>query len=196
MAGPLTMMGPRVTQIASKAQLRMSFLRIALFTVPATVLIGTLSGILSNSGYSNAWFRSLNLPSFMPPAWAFPVAWTLLYICLGLSLAMLIHARGARRRGLALGLFLAQLAVNYAWSPVFFGAQQVTFGLVLIAVMILLTLALLPLVWRIRPAAALLIVPYLAWLCFAGALNYRVMVDNPPAAELAPGGSSTDIPID
>jgi len=189
-------MDSKVTQIASKAQLRMSFLRIALFTVPAIVLLGTLVSTLSNSGYSNAWFRSLDLPSFIPPGWAFPVAWTLLYICLGLSLAMLIHARGARGRGLALVLFVAQLAVNYAWSPVFFGAQQVTLGLVLIGVMILLTLALLPLLWRIRTAAAMLVLPYLVWLFFAAALNYRVMVDNPAAAELAPGGSSTDIPID
>jgi tryptophan-rich sensory protein len=174
----------------------MSFLRIALFTVPATVLLGTLSGILSNSGYSNAWFRSLNLPSFMPPSWAFPVAWTILYICLGLSLAMLIHARGARGRGTILALFLVQLAINYAWSPVFFGMRQVTLGLVLIAAMIVLTMILIAMLRRVRTAAALLLMPYLAWLFFAGALNHRVMVDNPNAAQVAPGGASTDIPID
>lgn len=186
-------MGKEVTQIASRSQLRVSFLRIALITVPATVLLGTLSGILSNSGYGNAWFRSLDLPSFMPPSWAFPVAWTILYIMLGLSLAMLIHARGARRRGLALALFIAQLAVNYAWSPVFFGMQQVTLGLILIAVMIVLTAALIALSWRIRTAAALLLLPYLAWLCFAFALNYSVMANN---AEVAPAGPSADIPLD
>jgi tryptophan-rich sensory protein len=174
----------------------MSFLRIALVTVPATVLLGTLSGVLSNSGYSNAWFRSLNLPGFMPPAWAFPVAWTILYICLGLALAMLLHARGARSRGLILGLFLLQLAINYAWSPVFFGMRQVTLGLALIGAMIVLTLILIAMLWRVRRAAALLLVPYLAWLCFAGALNYRVMADNRGAGELAPGGASTDIPIE
>jgi len=172
----------------------MSFLRIALFTVPATVLLGTLSSMLSNSGYSNAWFRSLDLPSFMPPGWAFPVAWTLLYICLGLSLAMLIHARGAERRGLAIGLFVAQLAVNYTWSPVFFGMRQITLGLILTIVMIALTGALLTLLWRIRTAAAVLVLPYFFWLFFAMALNYDVMVRNPDA--LAPEGSSTDIPIE
>jgi tryptophan-rich sensory protein len=174
----------------------MSFLRIALVTVPATVLLGTLSGVLSNSGYSNAWFRSLDLPEFMPPGWAFPVAWTILYICLGLALAMLLHARGARSRGLILGLFLLQLAINYVWSPVFFGMRQVTLGLALIAAMIVLTLILIAMLWRVRRAAALLLVPYLAWLCFAGALNYRVMADNPEGRELAPGGASTDIPIE
>ena len=97
----------------------MSFLRIALITVPATVLLGTMSGILSNSGYSNAWFRSLDLPSFMPPSWAFPVAWTILYLLLGVVLAMILRARGARGRTVVLAVFLVQLALNYCWSPLF-----------------------------------------------------------------------------
>lgn len=185
-----------MTQLASRTQLRLSFLRIALFTVPATVLLGTLSAALSNSGYSNAWFRGLDLPSFMPPAWAFPVAWTILYVCLGLALAMILHARGARGRGLVLGLFLLQLAVNYAWSPTFFGARMVVPGLILVGVMIALTVTLIVLLRRIRGAAALLLLPYVAWLCFAFALNYRIMADNPRAGALAPGGASTDIALD
>lgn len=175
----------------------MSFLRIALITVPATVLLGTLSGLLSNSGYSNAWFRSLDLPSFMPPSWAFPVAWTILYILLGLSLAMLLHARGAARRGRLIGLFLVQLAINYAWSPVFFGRHDISLGLYLIGAMIVLTIALIALLWRVRIAAALLLLPYLGWLCFAGALNFQILADNPyGGSSLAPRGASTDIAID
>ena len=153
----------------------MSFLRIALMTVPATVLLGSLSGILSNSGYSNAWFRSLNLPSFMPPSWAFPVAWTLLYICLGLSLAMLIHARGAAGRGRLIGLFAVQLALNYAWSPVFFGMRDAPTGLYLIGAMIVLTVALIVLLMRVRRAAAWLLVPYLGWVTFASTLNFSIL---------------------
>lgn len=185
-----------MTELASKSQLRMSFLRIALFTVPATVLLGTLSGILSNSGFENGWFRALDLPSFMPPGWAFGAAWTILYILLGLVLAMIIHARGARGRGLVLGLFLLQLALNYAWSPVFFGMRQVTLALIVIAAMIVLTVVLIVLLRRIRGAAALLMLPYLAWLCFAAALNYKIMVDNPGASALAPRAGATDIAID
>jgi translocator protein len=174
----------------------MSFPRIALITVPVTVLLGTLAGMLSNSGNENSWFRSLEMPSFMPPGWAFPVAWTTLYICLGLSIALLIHARGAPRRGLAITLFLVQLAVNYSWSPVFFGLHQVEAGLALIAIMIVMTLVLLPVAGRIRKAAALLLLPYLGWLCFAFALNYQVMALNPNASEVAPTASSTDISLD
>jgi tryptophan-rich sensory protein len=195
MAGvPLTtQLESDVTELASRSQLRMSFLRIALLTVPATVLLGTVSSILSNSGYSNAWFRSLDLPSFMPPGWAFPVAWTILYVLLGLSLAMLIHARGAQGRGRLIGLFLVQMAINYAWSPVFFGMRDPATGLYLVGAMIVLTVALIVLAMRVRPLAAWLMVPYLGWLCFAAALNYRVVVDNP---QVAPAGRSADIPLD
>lgn len=185
-----------MTELASKSQLRMSFLRIALFTVPATVLLGTASGLLSNSGDANAWYRALVLPSFQPPSWAFGVVWPILYICLGLALAVIIHARGAPGRGLILTLFLVQLAINYAWSPVFFALHQVTLALVLIVAMVALTLALIALLWRVRVAAALLMLPYLAWICFATALNYRIMVDNPNAAQLAPAAARTDIPLD
>ena len=174
----------------------MTFPRIALITVPATVLLGTFAGMVSNSGNENPWFSALEMPSFMPPGWAFPVVWTTLYICLGLSLALLIAARGAPRRGAAIALFLVQLAVNYSWSPVFFGLHQVEIGLALIAVMIVMTLILIPLAGRIRRAAALLLLPYLGWLCFAFALNYQVMALNPNASEVAHAAASTDIPLD
>src|SRR6185503_2730178 len=103
-----------MTEIASRAQLRMSYLRWALVTVPLILLLGTLSGVAAGSGSSNPWFAALRKPAFMPPDWAFPVAWTLLYICLGLALALILHARGARGRPLALTLFVLQLALNYS----------------------------------------------------------------------------------
>lgn len=178
--------------LASRAQLRMSFLRYALVTVPAVLLLGTLSGQLAGSGYGNAWFDALAKPGFMPPGWAFGVAWTILYILLGLSLAMLLHARGARRRGLAIALFLLQLAANYAWSPLFFAWHQVGAAFVLIAAMIAMTAALALLVWSIRRLAALLLLPYLGWLVFAAALTWEIGRLN-PGAELAPRPASADI---
>lgn len=178
--------------IASRAQLRMSLLRYALVTVPAVLLLGTLSGQLAGAGYGNDWFDALAKPSFMPPGWAFGVAWTILYVLLGLSLAMLLHARGARRRGLAIALFLVQLAANYAWSPLFFAYHQVSAALALLGVMIGLTAVLVALVWPIRWLAALLLLPYLAWLGFAAALTWEIGRLN-PGAELAPRPASTDI---
>ncbi|HEX8668563.1 MAG TPA: TspO/MBR family protein [Allosphingosinicella sp.] len=179
--------------LASKSQLRMSYLRWALVTVPLLLLLGTVSARVSGSGYGNPWFDALVKPGFMPPGWAFPVAWTILYILLGLALALILHARGARGRGLALSLFLAQLAINYAWSPVFFAYHEVGAAFLMIVVMVLLTGLSALLFARIRRAAALLLIPYLAWLLFAGLLTQRVEALNPGAERLAPGGVSADI---
>src|SRR3546814_51701 len=105
-----------MTEISTQGQLRMSYLRWALVTVPAIVLIGSLMGLLSNSGYGNRWFAALDLPPVTPPGWVFVTVWPILYICLGLSLAMILHARGAKGRGFALLLFFVQLIANFAWS--------------------------------------------------------------------------------
>ena len=179
--------------IASKGQLRMSYLRYALVTVPLVLLLGIFSGRLAGSGYGNPWFDALDKPGFMPPGWAFGVAWTILYILLGLVLATILHARGARGRGLVLTLFLAQLLLNFAWSPLFFALHQTLAALILILAMIGISAAATLLLWPIRRYAALLMLPYLAWLCFAAALTFEILRLNPNAPELVPGGSSSDI---
>jgi tryptophan-rich sensory protein len=173
----------------------MSFLRYALFTVPAVVLLGTLSGRLSGSGYGNAWFDALAKPAFMPPGWVFGVAWTFIYILIGLSLAMVFHAHGAKWRERALMLFALQLLLNFAWSPLFFAFHKVEAALSLIAAMIVVLVATIFVTWRFRPLAALLLYPYLAWLMFALALNYRIAELNPGAERLVPAASSIDIPL-
>jgi tryptophan-rich sensory protein len=184
-----------MTAIASKSQLRMSFLRYALFTVPLVLLLGSVSGRIANSGYGNAWFDALQKPAIMPPGWVFGAAWTILYIFLGLAVALILHARGARGRGPALGLFVLQLLLNYAWSPIFFAYHQVGTAFWTIFAMIAISAVTALLFWRIRRSAALLMLPYLAWLSFAALLTWQIGLLNPGASELAPGRPTTDIPL-
>lgn len=184
-----------MTGLASKSELRMSFLRYAVVTVPAIVLLGSLSGYLANSGYSNPWFDALRKPGFMPPGWMFGVAWTTLYILLGLSLAMLLHAKGAEKRQRVLILFGISLLLNFAWSPIFFGMHKVTLALSLIAAMIVATMVLILILWRIRIVAALLLYPYLGWLMFAGLLNYEILRLNPNAETLVPDTRTINIDL-
>jgi tryptophan-rich sensory protein len=155
--------------------------KIALLTVPAIVIAGSASGWLSGSGYGNAWFDSLLKPLFMPPGWAFGVAWTTLYVLMGLALAMILAAPPTPTRRTALTLFFVQLAVNFAWSPVFFGAHDIDLGKIMIIVMLVIALAAASLFRRIRPVAGWLLVPYLLWLCFAFALNSSIGALNPGA---------------
>jgi tryptophan-rich sensory protein len=184
-----------MTGIASRSQLRMSFLRYALVTVPLVLLLGTLSGTVAGSGYGNPWFDALQKPALMPPGWVFGAAWTLLYICLGLALALVLHARGARGRRLAVGIFLAQLVLNYAWSPIFFAAHEVGLAFIVIVLMLILAGIAAMLFARIRKGAGLLMVPYLAWLFFAAFLTWQIGELNPDASQLVPAQASTDIPL-
>ncbi|MDZ3830187.1 MAG: TspO/MBR family protein [Sphingopyxis sp.] len=182
-----------MSEIATPGQLRMSYWRWAMITVPAIVLVGSLMGLVSNSGYDNRWFAALNLPAITPPGWVFATVWPLLYVCLGLSLAMILHARGAQGRGFALILFFVQLLANFAWSPLFFGAHQVTTAFYLIIFILMVTIATAFAFAPIRKAAAWLLVPYMAWLSFAAILNFQIDQRNPDAETLVPAAASTQI---
>lgn len=184
-----------MSEIASAGQLRMSFLRVALVVVPLVLLLGILSGVAAGSGEDDPWFAALSKPAAMPPGWLFPVAWTILYILIGFALAMIVAARRAPGRTVALTLFILQLAANLAWSPLFFAAHRVAAALGLILLMIALTVATILAFARVRPRAAGLMIPYLAWLCFAAWLNYRIDVLNPDAETLAPARASTQVTL-
>lgn len=179
--------------LASEKQLRRSFLRWAAVTVPAVVLLGFLSGSVAPAGSENAWYVALRKPAATPPDWLFPVAWTTLYALMGLALAMILHARGARGRGAALALFAVALGLNLVWTPLFFGAHRVTLAWVLIAAMLVSGVAATAAFGRIRPAAAWALVPYLVWISYAGVLTWRIDRLNPGAENLAPGGRTAQI---
>jgi translocator protein len=182
-------------EIASKGQLRLAYLRWAVVTVPFILLLGITSARLAPSGSENLWFARLAKPAIMPPEWAFPVAWTALYVLMGLALAMIINARGSRLRGPALFVFALQMAANLAWSPVFFGMHQVGAALAIIGAMFVLVLITTLLFARIRTVAAVLLIPYLAWIVFAGILLYQIHQLNPNAGNLVSARPADEIQI-
>lgn len=184
-----------MSQLASREQLRMSFVRYALVTVPAIMFLGFLSGKLANSGYENRWFLALSRPDIVPPGWVFGAVWTTLYVLLGVSLAMILFARGAPGRPLALALFAVQLVLNLAWTPLFFAGHQVSLALFVIVAILLVTIATAFSFARIRKTAAWLLVPYLIWLSFATILNYKIDVLNPDAETLVPEAPRTQIAL-
>jgi benzodiazapine receptor len=185
--------GERLREIASKQQLQLAFARWAVVTVPLIVLLGFASSRLFPVGSNNRWYVMLVKPGFTPPDWLFGVAWTALYIMLGLSLAMIINARGSKLRGVAILLFGVQLIVNLVWSPLFFGAHQVSTAFIAIVLMFVLALGTTLLFGRIRRGAAWLMLPYLVWLAYAGALNFEIDRLNPNAATLVPSSATTQM---
>lgn len=168
-----------MNMIASPWQIRSSFIRWALVFVPVIILLGVLSGQLAGSGADSAWFSALEMPAIYPPGWLFGVVWTVLYALMGIALAIVMAAKGARGRGAAVLIFAVQLVLNLAWSPVFFAAHQITGAFILIVVLDLAVLATIALFWRVRRVAALLLLPYLAWALFATLLTWEIRQANP-----------------
>ena len=164
-----------------------SLWRTALIAVPAIVALGLIMGWISNSGFGNPWYDPLDKPDFQPPGWAFGVIWTALYAMMGFALAAILTAPRSMLRSRALGLFIVQLLLNFAWSPIFFGGGMIDVGLIIIVIMAALVAATILAFWKIRPLAGALLVPYLAWLCLAVALNYETGRLN-PGADKAPLG--------
>jgi benzodiazapine receptor len=178
-----------MTAIASRGQLRLSLLRYVLVTVPLILLLGTVSTTMSDaSGYS-AWFRALAHPDFAPAEWVIGTVTMLSWLLLGIVLAMLLHARGARRRRLALVLFGVLLLIALAWPPVLFAFHEIGASLVLIAAMSLAAVVLIGMLWPMRRLAALLMLLYLGWLGYLAVLSWRLVELNP----VAPQPPSTDI---
>ena len=182
-----------VGAIASKGQLRMSLLRWAVVVVPLILLLGFASGRSVPVGDANAWYVALAKPAVTPPDWVFPVVWTTLYILLGLALAMILNARGARGRGLAVVLFVLGFALALAWQPLFFGAHRIGASLLVVGAMMVVGIATTLAFGRIRSGAAWLLVPYLVWIGIAGVLNWRIGQLNPDAGTLAPAAHTSQM---
>ncbi len=170
-----------MTELASPGQLRAALLRWTLFLSPLLLMLGFFSGAAAGSGEGNVWFFGLVKPAIYPPPAAFGIVWSILYLLMGLALATVVTARGASGRGLAIGLFVVQFVLNLAWSPVFFGMQNIAGGLILLLAIDAAVVLTLWAFYRVRPLAAGLLLPYLAWVLFATLLNWHFLQANPGA---------------
>lgn len=149
-----------------------------IISLAATFSAPVIASLVTNPAASN-WYVNLNKPSFNPPGWIFGPVWTVLYILMAVSAALVWH-RGLhfRKVRIALELYMLQLVLNAIWTPLFFGLQMpllafIDIGLLWAAV-ILTILAFL----RVSRYAALLMSPYLVWTTFAAILNFSLWFIN------------------
>jgi len=140
--------------------------------VPAVVATGMLIGYATLPG---EWYASLNKPSFTPPNWVFGPVWTVLYIVIAIA-GWLCWVRD--RNSTAMKLWFVQMALNFLWSPVFFGAQQPGWALVVVVAALAILLAFIAAAWTRDRLAAILFLPYAAWTAFATALTAGVVMMN------------------
>jgi tryptophan-rich sensory protein len=181
--------------LASPAQLRASLIRWSLFTVPTVLGLGFLSSRISGAGPTNPWFAALAKPALYPPPATFGIVWTVLYVLLGAALALVASARGAQGRSLAVAIFGVQFLLNLTWSPMFFALHRMSVALGILGVMVVLTVLVVVLFRRVRPVAGVLVLPYLAWICFASVLNYQFLALNPDAEGAQGSGAAARIEL-
>lgn len=125
------------------------------------------------------FYATLDQPAWAPPAGVFGPVWSFLYVSMGVAAWLVWRERGWSRARGALGLFVLQLAVNALWSWLFFAWHRGALAMADIVILSGLIVATLVAFARIRPLAAWLLVPYLAWVSFATALSYSVWQRNP-----------------
>jgi tryptophan-rich sensory protein len=177
--------------MATAVRSRLKGRRDALLIVAAAVAVNLIGAVgVPFTATGSAWFAGLDLPAYYPPSWAFGVVWPILYALIGAAAALVYlggrdetrqadgSARLARDARIALALFAVQLVVNVAWSPVFWGLERADLGLVVLGLLLPLVVATAVAFARVDSRAALMLVPYLAWVCFATALNYGIWALN------------------
>jgi tryptophan-rich sensory protein len=143
----------------------------------ASFLAGGIGAIASSS--AGAFYAQLSRPSWAPPAWLFGPVWSLLYIMMGVAAWLVWRKHGFPVAASALMLFVIQLITNALWTWLFFVWHQGALSFAEIVVLWLLVASTIVAFWRLHRLAALMLVPYLAWVSFASALTYSLWRLNP-----------------
>lgn len=142
---------------------------------PSLVLFIVICFSVAGSGAffpPDDWYRSLTKPSFAPPDWLFGPVWTILYTMIAVAGWSCWNATSDSSKRLAFFAFGIQLLLNATWSGLFFGLHQSGWALVEIVVLWIAILSTIVLFRRHSLLAAVLLIPYLAWVSFAAVLNY------------------------
>ena len=151
---------------------------VALIVCLALCFAAAAIGGVATSRSVGTWYRELAKPSWTPPGWVFGPLWTVLYLMMAVAAWLVWRRAGVAGAKLPLALFLVQLALNAAWSWLFFGWRMPGAAFAELCVLWLAIVATAVAFWRMRPLAGALLLPYLLWSTFAAALNLAIWQAN------------------
>lgn len=135
--------------------------------------VGIVAALITGGGMEV--FESVNQPPLSPPAWLFPVVWTILYTLMGISSYLILTSDADREEVQnALSVYAYQLAVNFLWPTFFFNFRWFFFSFLWLLLLIFLVISMIREFYKISKPAAYLNIPYLLWLLFAGYLNFTI----------------------
>ena len=146
-----------------------------LFYIITTILIGTIPSIFVFKSMNV--YNSLNRPPLSPPPIVFPIAWTILYILMGISIYIIMQSKRKLKKNARL-IYFIQLVINALWTPILFGFKEYFFAFLWILMLIVLVITMILTFYKISKKAAYIQIPYLLWLLFASYLNFCVFVLN------------------
>lgn len=135
------------------------------------------------------WLSKLKQPRWRPPNWLFGPVWSVLYTVMGVASWLVWREGGFAAQAVPLGLYCAHLIFNFAWTPIFFKAHRLDLALADLSVMLGLSVMATIEFFKVNPVAGYLMLPYIGWQMFAGALNYRIWRDNPKEGQDGPSTS-------
>lgn len=138
------------------------------------IILGFLGSLIGNV---SSGFEGIVKPSFTPPAIAFPIAWTLLYILMGIS-AYLVYESNDVNKDNALFIYVIQLIINSLWTFFFFNLKWFLFSFFLVLLILILVIIMIVRFYKINKLSAYLQIPYVLWLCFAAVLSFSVFLLN------------------
>jgi len=150
-----------------------------------TFIIATLTAATAGLGAAvsgsaaDIWYLALDKPELTPPDYAFAIVWPILFVLMAFA-AILVRVKAGSFAACsgALGLYFIQLAVNLSWSWMFFAFQEILLAMIALGALLLLILATMRAFSRYSTTAALLLLPYLIWVSFAGYLNASILLAN------------------
>ena len=148
------------------------------FCVIGCELVGILGAFFTIEAIPS-WYRSLNKPFFSPPNWIFGPVWTILYLLMGISFYLILNKGWNKKQVKSAGMyFLTQLALNFIWTPIFFGLRTPLFGLIVILTLWALIIFTMKKFYILSRAAFYLLIPYFLWVSFATILNAAILLLN------------------
>ena len=152
-------------------------IRTLLFCLALPLAVGLLASLLTLGGMRD--YRELWKPTLSPPGWVFPVAWTVLYLLMGMASWQIVTANASEeRKQMALSLYAVQLTANFLWPLLFFGLGKYVLAFVWLLVLLVLVLLTRREFGRLDRLAGTLLMPYILWLCFAAYLNLGAAILN------------------
>ncbi|MBE5975469.1 TspO/MBR family protein [Lacrimispora xylanisolvens] len=146
-----------------------------IFFLVLPLAVGALAGFLTKN--SMMVYKNLNQPPLSPPGWIFPIVWTILYLLMGLGSYLIAQSSSPKKKE-ALQIYGIQLALNFIWSIVFFNLQNYLLAFLILLVLWYFIIRMIRAFGSVNPTAALMQIPYLLWVTFAGYLNLAIVLLN------------------